>query len=115
MAVLRHVYLRLKPEHRDGSAFEAVLRAALRLDEQAQVEDVQLLIPADEPARAAWDLCLQLRFASLEDAQAHGSEPGYRRFVDEFLAPRVLIVKAWNLEAAADPPEPAMDSKESSR
>lgn len=57
-----------------------------------------LLTPADAGAAAAWDLCLQLEFACLQDVQTYRDRPAHRHFVDVLLAPQLLVLKAWNFE-----------------
>ncbi len=52
--------------------------------------------PADAHAEAAWDICLRVRFASIDDVEPYRLHPAHRAFVDEFLKPRVEVIKAWN-------------------
>lgn len=54
--------------------------------------------PADDAARASWDLAILVRFASLEDAAAYGVEPTHRAYVDGWLTPNTVVKKAWNFE-----------------
>lgn len=57
-------------------------------------------IPADDEALAAWDVSLIVRFDDLAAAAAYRADPGHRRFVDEFMAPRLEVKKSWNFEVA---------------
>lgn len=63
------------------------------------VVEVVAGVPADERSRRDWDLCLQVRFASLEDVAPYLSHPDHRAYVDDFLADRLEVIKAWNFEA----------------
>ena len=56
--------------------------------------------PADEPTAANWDLAMVLRFETLDDVEAYRIHPDHRAYVDEFLAPRMKVIKAWNFEVA---------------
>lgn len=93
----RHVYIRLKPEHKSERAAmaESGQRALARIP---GVINVLAGTPADEHADHAWDFCLTLRFASTADVEAYRVHPDHRRYVDEDLAPRLQVIKAWNFE-----------------
>ncbi|MCW5892740.1 MAG: Dabb family protein [bacterium] len=58
-------------------------------------------IPADDEALAAWDVSLVVRFDDLAAAATYRAAPGHRRFVDEFMVPRLEVKKSWNFEVAA--------------
>lgn len=100
MSIHRHVYIRLRPEARSGNEFEAVCEGARSLRSLAEVRGLRVLRPADTGAQAAWDLCLHLEFARLEDVAAYREHPDHRHFVDDLLAPRLLVLKAWNFDDA---------------
>jgi len=54
--------------------------------------------PADDDAAKAWDLCINVRFATLADAAAYRMHPTHRRFVDDVVAPRTAARKGWTFE-----------------
>jgi len=54
--------------------------------------------PADEASAKSWDVLIMTRFATLADADAYRDHPEHRRFVDEFVAPRAAMRKAWSFE-----------------
>ena len=67
-----------------------------------QVRAIEVGLPADEAAERSWDLSIVLRFDSLEDAEAFRVDPAHRAYADEYMRPRVEVVKAWNFEISAD-------------
>lgn len=93
----RHHYLKLKPEFAtpEGRA-EVAARCRAVLPGLPGVQAVVVGTPADDESAAAWDLTIMVRFAVLDDVAPYRADPAHRRFVDEFLAPRVEFKKAWN-------------------
>lgn len=94
----RYVFVRLA----EGYAGERDAMAAYSaevLGEVPGVLGVSVGTPADEHAAAAWDLCMVVRFASLADVEAYRVHPAHRRYVDEYLRPRMQVIKAWNFES----------------
>jgi hypothetical protein len=45
-----------------------------------------------------WDIYLNVRFDAAEDIPAYAEHPDHRAYVDEFLRPRLEVIKAWNFE-----------------
>ena len=62
------------------------------------VRDVTVACAADEACAGSWDLCLTVRFASLDDVVPYVSHRLHRSYVDEFLLPKTERIKAWNFE-----------------
>lgn len=91
----RFVFVRLKEEfvaERDDIAeYSAKVLAAL-----PGVRSVAVGLPADDHATAAWDLSITVRFASIDEVESYRVHPDHRRYVDEYLAPRMQVIKAWN-------------------
>ena len=94
----RYVFIKLAEGRStpDGRA-EVVAEAERVLPGLPGVVSVRIGTPADEHAQRAWDVSLVLEFSSLEDEGAYRAHPEHRRFVDEFLAPRMAVIKAWNM------------------
>jgi hypothetical protein len=91
----RYVFLRLKKEH--AHERKLVISEARRMLEQVpRVVAYTVGAPADEHAEDAWDVCLRVLFASIYDVEPYRVHPAHRRFVDDFLKPRIDVVKAWN-------------------
>lgn len=94
----RHVYVRLTEEYRHGAALAELVSKSRALRALPQVLDLRILFPADDSAASKWDLCLVLRFSSLEEYAGFKSDQLHRSYVDEYLAPRAVVLKAWNLK-----------------
>lgn len=62
------------------------------------VQQVQVGVAADEASLRAWDISLVVSFDDLDAVTAYLPHPDHRRYVDEYLRPRLEIVKAWNFE-----------------
>lgn len=93
--VERYVFVRLKEEH--AHERERVMNEARRaLAQIPAVSSFTVGAPADAHAEDAWDVCLRVCFRSIHDAEAYRVHPAHRRFVDEFLKPRLDVVKGWN-------------------
>lgn len=60
------------------------------------VVDVRVGTPADEHASAAWDLSIAVTFDRLEDVGPYLSDPAHRAYVDDYLRPKLEVIKAWN-------------------
>ena len=54
--------------------------------------------PADLHAGKGWDLCLVLGFATLEDIETYRVHPEHKKFLEEFLGPKVEAKRVWNFE-----------------
>jgi hypothetical protein len=91
----RIVLLKLKPD------FVAEVSAICARTEEAltglpQVRAITASPAAEERTAGAWDLCIRLRFDSLNDVAAYLPDPAHRLLVDEYLLPRVEKLKAFN-------------------
>lgn len=96
----RYHFLKLRPEYATPAArAEVVERCRAVLPGLPGVRGVVVGTPADADAAAAWDVSIVVRFDALANVAPYRSDPAHRRFVDEFLAPRVASKTAWNFEA----------------
>jgi hypothetical protein len=60
---------------------------------------VEVGVPADAKTEGEWDLCLRVRFASVDDIPRYASHPRHRAYVDEYLRPKLVTIRAWNFES----------------
>ena len=95
----RIAILKLTPEHAtpEGRA-EIVERSLATLGGLPGVSTLTAGVPADEASAASWDVVITVRCASREDLDAYRANPTHRKFVEEFLAPRSVVRKAWSFE-----------------
>jgi len=95
----RFAFVKLTPEHATDANRRALAREATEtLRPLPGVLALTVGVPADAEAAKAWDLCINVRFATLDDAAAYRSHPVHRRFVDEVIAPRSAARKGWTFE-----------------
>lgn len=98
----RHHYLKLKNGHANPEGRAETVRRVLEvLPTLPGVLGVTAGVPADPEAERSWDVFISVRFASLADIATYRSDTGHRGFVDEFLAPRVEMKKAWNFSVSS--------------
>lgn len=97
----RHHFLRLREAFQSPAGRrETAQRISQNLSNLPGVLSLRTGLPADEEAGAAWDLSLTICFESLADVEAYRAHPDHRRFVDEYLAPRLADKKIWNFEVS---------------
>lgn len=93
----RYVFVRLQKEYStDAGRAEVVARTRTDLAALPGVLSVTVGTPADAGSGKAWDIGIVVRFAAIEDVAPYGSHPDHRTYVDDFLAPRMEVIKAWN-------------------
>ena len=60
------------------------------------VVEVRVELPADPKSEGDWDLCIVVQLASATDIAPYVDAPAHRAFVDDYLRPRSIVIKAWN-------------------
>ena len=97
----RYVFIRLDEQHatQQGRA-EVVTRTREVLPKLPGVVSVTVGTPADDSSAGAWDISIVVRFQRVEEIAGYSQHPDHRVYVDEFLAPRMKVIKAWNFEVA---------------
>ena len=83
----------------DGRAAVATETRA-RLSEVPGVRAVTVGVPADEKSEV-WDVSIAVRFDDLDAMATYIADPLHRKYVDEYLSPKLAVVKAWNFEVPA--------------
>lgn len=95
----RFAFVKLTPEHATDASRRVLAREAMEtLRPLPGVLGLTVGVPADEDAAKAWDLCVNVRFATPADAAAYRAHPVHRRFVDEVIAPRSAARKGWTFD-----------------
>ena len=96
--------LKLRPEHATPEGRAEVVEQALSvLSRVPGVLGITAGVPADADAAKSWDVLISLRFAALDQLASSSAHAEHRRFVDEFLAPRVEVRKGWTFETREAP------------
>lgn len=95
----RTVLLKLTEDHATEAGRDAVAeRAREMLPAVPGVRAAAVCLPADERSAKDWDVLLRIEFERIEDVAPYAAHPTHRAFVDEFLKPRLAVIKAWNFE-----------------
>lgn len=98
----RYVFVKLTAEHANAAArAEVAAHTRAALAAVPGVQAVRVGVPADEAATASWDLSIVVSFARIEDVEPYRVHPLHRAYVDEYLAPRTVVIKAWNFDTGA--------------
>ena len=97
--VRRIVLIRLSDEfsHRQGRA-EVLEHSRRVLSSIPEVVTVSAGAQVAPIAPKRWDLALTLDFDSLEDAEKYERNAVHRAYLEDFLQPRLALIKAWNFE-----------------
>ncbi len=95
--ITRYVFVRLLPDHQgEASAIAAYTREAL--SGLPQIRSLEVGRPADAHAAKGWDLSIAVTFDDLEAVEAYRIHPVHRAYVDDYLKPRMKVIKAWNFD-----------------
>lgn len=99
--VRRIVLIKLKePWANDAGRRETARRVAADLGAVEEVGTAEVLLPLGGKSGKDWDLCLVVTFATEDAVAGYVDDPAHRRLVDEFLRPRLEVIKAWNFKPA---------------
>ena len=95
----RIVFIRLTDEAASGPGLQEVAAHSLEvLRAIPGVVSVAVGVAADERTGSSWHLCLRLELGSTEDVEAYRVHPDHRRYVDEYLRPKLAGIEAFNFE-----------------
>jgi len=101
--VERYVFIKLNSEHATAAGRREVIDRTFA-DLRGVPGLVKLIVgePADAAAERSWDVSLVAVFDDIADVEPYLAHPDHRRYMDEFLAPRMEILKAWNFDARVE-------------
>ena len=95
--VCRYVFFRFQEAYRsDAHMTEILHRTHALLAEVPGVISYEVGTPADEQAMDAWDMSIMISFADMPSVRAYIVDPMHRAYVDDFIKPRLEVLKAWN-------------------
>ncbi|MDH5671747.1 MAG: Dabb family protein [Myxococcales bacterium] len=94
----RYVFLKLTEAAATPEGRRQVAERARELGQVAGVASLHVGLPADAAADGAWDVSLRVCFESTEALERYREDALHRRFVDEYLTPRLQVLKAWSFE-----------------
>jgi hypothetical protein len=97
--ITRYAFVKLSDEHATPAGRAEVADVTRRtLAAVPGTLGVTVGVPACDHDALKWDLSIAVRFARFADIAPYRVDPAHRRYVDEFLAPRMVVIKAWNFE-----------------
>lgn len=97
--IQRVVLIQMKPGNRTDAKLREVARKALEvLPHAARVMDVKVQIASDERTRDEWDICILVRFASMQDPAVYKVDPIHRSFADIYLKPLRQRIFVYHFE-----------------
>jgi len=95
----RYVFVKLKDEYSNAEGRKEVIERTLAdLRGIAGADKIIVGAPADESALASWDISIVVVFSSADAVEPYLADPAHRTYVDDFLTPRVEVIKYWNFE-----------------
>lgn len=62
------------------------------------VRHLSVGVPVDDAAAKSWDLSIVVRFDTLDAFHEYRVHPTHREYVDDYMKPKMEVVKAWNFE-----------------
>jgi hypothetical protein len=97
--VLRVVLIQLKPEHSTDAKVREIAKKALEvLPHAARAMEVKVHTASDQRTRDDWDLCILVRFASMQDPPVYRVDPIHRSFADKYLKPLRERIYVYHFE-----------------
>lgn len=97
--ITRYVFVKLGDEYADEAGRAAVARETReQLAAIPGPTGVTVGTPASAHDASKWDLSIAVSFERLADIEPYRVHPAHRRYVDEYLRPRMVVIKAWNFE-----------------
>ena len=95
----RFVFVKLKEEWANETGRAELIEQTRRvLPAVPGVLSVRAGVAADAHAAKGWDLCLVLRFDSLDDIESYRVHPEHQAYLEEVLGPKVEAKRVWNFE-----------------
>lgn len=77
------------------------------LPSAARVKGISVHLAAGERTEREWDVCLLVRFETLEDTEAYRTCPVHRAYADVFLKPMLDKIRVWHFEDCPGAPSGA--------
>lgn len=99
--IQRVVLIKLKPRYATPDAMDAIIEKTRDVLPRAHgVRALEISLPADSWTRRSWDLCLFIRFDSIDDVETYRTDPVHRAYADAFLGPLRTKIHVHNFELA---------------
>jgi Holliday junction resolvasome RuvABC ATP-dependent DNA helicase subunit len=97
--IVRVVLIQLKPEFQTYGQRRLIAKKTLDiLPNAARVMNVTVNIASDPRTERDWDLCILVRFASMQDPDVYRIDPVHRAYADVFLKPMMDRIHVYHYE-----------------
>ncbi len=97
--ILRTVFVKLHDEWSNDRGRSAIATHSQKtLAALPGVVGVDVGFPADETAKAAWDLVFHVQFERFEDVEPYRVHPDHLAFLNDYLSPKAVVKKVWNFQ-----------------
>lgn len=97
--IVRVVLIQLKPEYRGYGQVRLIAKKTREvLPNAARVMDLKIQLASDPRTEDEWDMCLLVRFASMQDTEAYRTDPVHRAYADKFLKPMLERIHVYHFE-----------------
>ncbi len=97
--IQRVVLVKLKPAYQGDASREQIVAETRRVLVDAHgVLDLEVGVPGDGRTRSEWDLCILVRFATMEDVETYRTDKIHRAYADVFLKPLREKIRVWNFD-----------------
>jgi len=97
----RYVFIKLNADHATDAGRAAVAAHSREIFPTIPgVVGVRVGVPADEAALRSWDISIAVQFASTDDVEPYRQHPIHLAYVNEYLAARKEVLKAWSFDVA---------------
>jgi len=98
VTIERHVYIKLNADHATDRGRTEVVERTRTLATIPGVRNCEVGVAADANALTAWDVTIRLTFDSIDAVEPYRDHPVHRSYLEEFLKPRLSVLKAWNFD-----------------
>jgi hypothetical protein len=97
--LVRVVLIKLKPAFPSDASRRMVAEKSREvLPRAARVQSISIHLCADSRTEREWDLCLLVRFESIEDTEVYRTDPVHRAYADVFLKPMLDEIRVLHFE-----------------
>lgn len=94
--------VKLKPQYTDDESKQQIVQQTLETLKDAHgVRGLEVGTPGDARTRREWDLCILVRFATIEDVEIYRTDQVHRAYADVFLKPLRTSIRVWNFEVSS--------------
>jgi len=97
--IVRVVLIRLKSQFQSDKERRLIAKKTREvLPHAARVVSVDIQLACDARTEDAWDICLLVRFHSMQDTQVYRNDPVHRAYADVFLKPMLETIHVYHFE-----------------